>query len=503
MKQFLSHFKCIIVASLFIIQNAMLGMYPCTYTCTDVPLQEIYPNQNMCMLLQSIPPALQNLPYVMYPCSDIYNTNRFGFNKRFNFFPVAIIVPTTESELIYAFCALTENNLPFSVRSGGHCFGPGSLSNGYIIDLRNFDSIIPNTQNNTAYIGVGSHLGDVITTLGNLNYAIPTGTCPAVCTGGLALGGGTGYLARAYGLTCDSILSIRMLNAQGIIMDITPDNYPDLFWALCGAGANAFGIVLGFTFKIHYIPTVSLVSLQWDWNPKQAKKIFKTWQTWITTLPESITTECIFSYRTGTSRVTINALKVGPAALTEWQCAFGQFNPTVTNNYKGNYVGAATKIASTPTPPFSKVKSKFLFEPLSKKGIEIITEFYSALQKNGENIRVNLFFGSALNGAISEHNPNSSYFPRDAFAWLYEFAYWFHEDQSSSTIHLLNKLYHKLEPYTSPYSYSNLVDYELGNDYLDAYYGNHVKRLIKTKRKYDPTNIFRWKQGIPLKHPKH
>ncbi len=164
----------------------------------------------MCVLLDSIPPALQNLPYVMYPCSDIYNTNRFGFNKRFNYFPVAIIVPTTEDELVYAFQALRENHLPFSVRSGGHCFGPGSLSNGYILDLRNFNAIIPDTNTNTAYIGVGCHLGDVITALGDIDYAIPTGTCPAVCTGGLALGGGTGYLARTYGLTCDSIESIRI-----------------------------------------------------------------------------------------------------------------------------------------------------------------------------------------------------------------------------------------------------------------------------------------------------
>ncbi|HLJ30904.1 MAG TPA: FAD-binding oxidoreductase [Candidatus Babeliales bacterium] len=481
------------------LHNPLLAsQYPCEYSCTTNPLEEIYPNQNMCVLLESIPPALQNLPYVMYPCSDVYNTNRFGFNKRFNYFPAAIIVPTTEDELMYAFTALKENNVPFSVRSGGHCFGPGSLSNGYILDLRNFNTITPDTSTNTVFIGVGSHLGDVITTLGDLDYAIPTGTCPAVCVGGLALEGGTGYLARKWGLTCDSIMSIRMLNAQGAIIDIDHNNYPDLFWALCGAGANAFGIVIGFTFKMHYIPTVSLVSLQWDWNPKQAQKIFKTWQKWIKTLPKSITSECIFSYRTGTSRVTINALKVGSEPLTEWQCPFSKFNPTITNDYQGNYLQAATKIASTPTPPFSKVKSKFIFEPLSKKGIKVVTEFYSKLQEDAKNIRVNLFFGSMVHGAISKTHPHSSFFPRKAFAWVYEFGYWFYENQSAPTIALLNQFYHDLEPYTSPYSYANLVDYELGKDYLHAYYGDNVKRLIKTKRKYDPINIFTWKQGIPL-----
>src|SRR5271163_3081317 len=95
-----------------------------TYTCTDNPLLQIYPNQNMCALLSTIPAELQNLDYVMYPNCDTYNTNRFNYNKRFNLFPAAIIVPQTHAQLQYAFQILTENNFPFTVRSGGHCYGP-------------------------------------------------------------------------------------------------------------------------------------------------------------------------------------------------------------------------------------------------------------------------------------------------------------------------------------------------------------------------------------------
>lgn len=486
--------------SIFIvlIKIPLLSMYSCNYTCTTNPLAEIYPNQNMCVLLNSIPQALQGLPYAMYPNCDIYNTNRFGFNKRFNFFPTAIIVPTNETELIYTFTTLVENNLPFSVRSGGHCYGPGSLSNGYIIDLRNFNTIVPDTINNQVYLGAACHLGDVITALGNIDYAIPTGTCPSVCVGGLALGGGIGYLARQYGLTTDSIASIRLLTAQGTIIDVNSTNYPDLFWALCGAGANAYGIVIGFTFNMYSIPAVSLVSLRWDWDPVLAPQIFNTWQAWLQMLPDSISTECVFSYRTGTSRVSITALKVGAEPFTEWQSAFNQFNPIVEKNYQGTYLGAASQISSTPTAPFAKVKSKFLFEPLPAAGLQIMTNFFSQLQENPCNIRVNFIFGSALGGAISQPNPNSSYFPRNAFAYCFQFAYWFQENQATQTMNLLRQIYMDLEPYFSPYNYSNLVDYELGASYLDAYYGSNVARLIQVKNMYDPTNIFTWKQGIPL-----
>ncbi len=497
---FLAALNKIVVLSALIafMKIPVLGMYSCTYTCTTNPLAEIYPNQNMCVLLDMIPPALKGLSYAMYPNCDIYNTNRFGFNKRFNFFPEAIIVPTTENELIYTFTTLVANDLPFSVRSGGHCYGPGSLSNNYIIDLRNFNSIITNTQTSQVYLGAGCKLGNVITALGNINYAIPTGTCPSVGVTGLSLGGGIGYLARQYGLTCDSIVNIRLLTAQGDIIVVDAQSDPDLFWALCGAGANSFGIVLGFTFNMYYIPEVSLVSLRWDWDPALAAQIFNAWQAWIATLPESITSECALTYRNGNSRITINALKVGSEPLTEWQSVFSQFNPMVEINYQGNYLNAANKISSTPTPPFSKVKTKFLFEPLPQAGLQVLTNFFSQLQQNPCNIRVNFIFGAALGGAISQPNPNSSYFPRNAFAYLFEFAYWFYENQSVQTINLLRQIYLDLEPYTSPYSYSNLVDYELGASYLNAYYGSNVNRLIQVKNIYDPTNIFTWKQGIPL-----
>lgn len=249
---------------------------------------------------------------------------------------------------------------------------------------------------------------------------------------------------------------------------------------------------------MYAISEVSLITLKWDWDPKLAAQIFNAWQKWIPTLPDSVTTECIFTYRTGTSRVTINGLKVGSEPFTEWQSVFSQFNPTVVNNYQGPYLGAATLISSTPTPPFSKVKSKFLFEPLPKAGIKILTRFFSCLQQSSLNIRVNFFIGSALGGAISEPNPNSSYFPRNAFAWFFQFAYWHYEDQATESLNLLTQIYNQLEPYTSPYNYSNLVDYQLGADYLNAYYGSNVARLVQIKNIYDPSNIFTWRQGIPL-----
>lgn len=471
--------------------------YVCPYVCTSDPLLQIYPNQNMCALLSTIPPALQNLNYVMYPNCDVYNTNRFDYNKRFNLFPTAIIVPQTLVQLQFAFQVLKENNLPFAVRSGGHCSGPGSLSSGYIIDLRNFNAIIPNIGNSTVTIGAGCRLGEVISALGAINYAIPTGSCSSVGITGLALGGGIGLLARAYGLTSDSIISMTVLMADGTVIVVTKDTYPDLFWALRGAGANAFGIVLDFTFTMHYVPTVSYLQLSWPWHPSQVPQIVDAWQTWFPAQSTNITSEMIFYYNNGQLILKINALKIGATPFTEWQAAFEKFNPTVSV-HQGTYLAAADIFASNYTQPFSKVKSKFLFSPLSSTAITALVNFMTQLGNNPCPFLFFIEFGGASGGAITQGD--SAYYPRGAYAWMFQFIYWPFEFQQQEALNLIRQFYSSFEQYTSPYSYANLVDYDLGAYYLCAYYGSNISRLIQIKNIYDPTDIFRWHQGIPLEY---
>src|ERR1700733_6330235 len=481
----------------FLNSSQLYAAYSCTYTCSDDPLMQIYPNQNMCQLLSTIPAALTNLDYVMYPNCDIYNTNRFNYNKRFNLFPTAIIVPETQAEVQYVLQVLIENNLPFAVRSGGHCYGPGSLSPGYIIDLRNFNAIIPDISNGTVSIGAGCRLGDVITALGAINYAIQTGTCPSVGLTGLALGGGLGLLGRQYGLTTDSIISMTVVTAQNTIIEVTENSYPDLFWALRGAGANAFGIVLNFTFNMYFIPTVSYLQLSWNWEPNTVVQITQAWQQWFPNQANTITSELVFRYNNGQLQLILDALKVGADPFTEWESTFAPFNPTVNLSY-GSYLEAADLFASNYTQPFSKVKSKFLFSPLSLEAINMIVNFFTQLPNNSCPYLLFFDLGGAAGGAIAQGD--SSYYPRNAFAWFFAFIYWPFAFQQEGALNLIREFYTQFAPYTSPYSYANLVDYDLGAYYLPAYYGSNIDRLIQIKNTYDPNNVFTWRQGIPLQY---
>lgn len=498
-------------------QFAFLGM-ALLYSCSSLAagqdefrlksgfIEPIPPIQNTAQLLADIPPELQNLPYAVYPNDPEYNTDRLIYNKRFVYFPKAIFIPHTDQQVQYVLKALKNHNLNFALRSRGHCFEPGSLSSDYIIDLRNFNSIIPDIPNETVYLGAGCQLSTVIATLGQIDYAIPTGTCPTVGLAGLTMGGGIGFLTRQYGLTCDSVVSITFLNADAEIIEVNPSSHPDLFWALLGAGNGSYGIALGFTFKMHYIPVVTYYELLWEWDPKLVTPLMTAWQKWVKTLPENISTVLGLRHpdfitavpsNTPTVVIRIHGIKVGPEPFTEWASAFEKFNPEV-KTFQDKYSNTAQYWAAEPRFPFNKNKSRILMKPVTKDVMRGITNFFEMIEEKDPNYLVYFNF-ETFGGKVPDFD--TSFYPRNAFGWWQQAYYWNFQEESEEVLSLSKTFFNSIPCEVSCYSYANMVDYDLGDRYLKAYYGSHVDRLIKIKNIYDPTNVFHWHQSIPLVKP--
>lgn len=465
------------------------------------------------MLFSEIPESLRALTFAIYPYDEEYRVDRLNYNKRFNFFPKAIFYPTCVQEARYVLCNLIRYELSFSIRSGGHCFEPGSLSCDYIFDLSKFNEIIPDISTSTVYIGAGARLQDVIQTLGTLDYAIPTGGCPTVALGGLALGGGSGQLNRMFGLTCDSIQSVTMLNADNEVIIVDKDHHPDLFWALRGAGNGSFGCVLGYTMKMYYVPTTTFLALRWDWDPEIAAQVITRWQQWMKVAPNEITmvlsishpkppsitstftsTEWLPKGSATRSTISVYGQKIGDELFSEWLPIFASLNPRVFSN-KGSYLENSKYWVEESKLPYNKTTSRILLQTMDKPAIDYITSYFQKIEIQNPAFLFYMSFES-FGGKVATNEP-TAFFPREAFGWWELSYYWDDKTLSKAILNESKALYAAIPDEISKYCYANIVDYDLKKKYLKRYYGDNVPRLIKIKQKYDPKDIFHWKQSIP------
>jgi hypothetical protein len=81
----------------------------------------------------------------------------------------------------------------------------------------------------------------------------PSGIVTDTGIGGLTLGGGIGWTARRFGLTCDNLVSVRLITADGNLLLADDDRDPELMWALRG-GCGGLGVVTDFEFDTHPFP---------------------------------------------------------------------------------------------------------------------------------------------------------------------------------------------------------------------------------------------------------
>ena len=102
----------------------------------------------------------------------------------------------------------------------------------------------------TAWAGAGLTAVEYTTKVGEHGLATGFGDTGSVGLGGITLGGGIGFLVRAFGMTIDSLLAADIVTADGELLRVDARSHPDLFWAIRGGGGN-FGVVTRFQLRLH------------------------------------------------------------------------------------------------------------------------------------------------------------------------------------------------------------------------------------------------------------
>ena len=110
-------------------------------------------------------------------------------------------------------------------------------------------------ERRTARAQGGATWGDFNEATHAFGLATTGGIISTTGVAGLTLGGGIGYLARGFGLSCDNLLSAEVVTADGRTVTASEDENADLFWAIRGGGGN-FGVVTSLEFRLHPVETI-------------------------------------------------------------------------------------------------------------------------------------------------------------------------------------------------------------------------------------------------------
>ena len=453
---------------------------------------------------------------IIYPWDPEYDLLRQNVNRRFTIFPWAIVMCKKEKHALIAFNKCQEYNIPLCIRGGAHCYEPYSLCDGIVIDQSRRIKVEVNEKEQTVTIEPGCLNGPTADILSKYKLVLPAGTCANVGIVGLTLGGGKGFLARKYGLTCDNLKKLDMITAKGETITVNKKTHPELFWAHQGGGGNNFGIVTSLTYKVHPIEKVIVFEL-W-WNVDNMYEVMSKWLEWGPTSDHNLTTELdIYALNENNKNpypILITGLYLGTSKtkLKKILEPLLKLNPQDIKISKTDYLDSARHFTYSKFPaPFFKNKSTYIIKQLPKEVIPVIKKY---MKKAGPNDRLEF---NGLGGAYDDVEADETAYPhRKALAWLQFICRWGSnvdnhlddcdtgtaawEDYLMGPIKLkwVKEFYDEFKEVAGKSlsgAYVNCPDSDL-KKWPRAYYGENLEKLIKIKKKWDRKKIFSFPQGL-------
>lgn len=435
---------------------------------------------------------------IVLPGNPLYNELRQGFNRAVQQYPVVIDYCLNESDVANAVLWAREHHVPIRIRSGGHNYE--GYSNGnctLVIDISEMNAMELDECEGVLRVQSGVTNGQVYGFVSSRGYPFPGGTCPTVGVSGFAAGGGWGLSCRMFGLSCDSLLELRMVNYQGKVLTASLTRNADLFWAMRGAGGGNYGVITGMTFKLP--PRVNRVTLiEIDYlhvSTREQVQFLQTWQHWLASADNRMTliARIYNSESDGLAMLARGIFYGEPEEARQILGCFLALSNAESNLEYVSFLEAVTIIGSS-YPPFEKFQSvsRFALRELSLKECETLAEIISRPPQGSVFAGISLY---ALGGRVADVGADeTAFYYRHAGYILWLETIWENNSFAQENRNWISLWFPCFASVTEG-SYVNFPYNELPC-YLHEYYGAHAGVLRSIKEKYDPLDVFTFPQGI-------
>ncbi len=389
-----------------------------------------------------------------------------------------------------------------AIRCGGHSLaGFSSCEGGLVIDLTSMRQVHVEETNRRARFSGGCLLGTVDTATQAVELVFPSGVVSHTGAGGLVLGGGTGWLNRLHGLSCDNVEGFTLVVADGSILHASATENPDLFWALRGGGGN-FGVVTEFEVRLHPLTAVLYgtalclgddiprVLQSWrDFMPESPDNL--RWGFSLTTAPHA---ENIPAHVRGLPVASVSALWAGD--LEEGRRyvdrALSSCNPVAVTKEVIPFLKLQT-MADGEFPHGRRYYTKSgYFKSFTDQAIHTMVEAMGTIPSPASQIELAYLGGAAARVGADE----TAFGDRSAPFIMNLIGNWPYAEDDAANVAWVRSLFAKLRPAMTPGVYVNFMSGD-EDDRVPEAYRNRWERLVAVKSCYDPNNLFRLNQNVP------
>ncbi|HVQ17821.1 MAG TPA: FAD-binding oxidoreductase [Actinomycetes bacterium] len=438
---------------------------------------------------------------VIAPSDDSYDDARRVYNAMIDRRPAVVVRPANTADVMTAVRCAGDNDLPVAVRGGSHSVpGFGTADDAVVIDLssRRGVRVDPGTQ--SARAEGGATWGDFDAAAHPFGLATTGGIISTTGVGGLTLGGGIGYLARGFGLSCDNLLSADVVTGDGTFHQASEKDDAELYWAIRGGGGN-FGVVTSMEFRVH--PVDQIYGGPMFFELEDAKEILKWFREFIVDAPEQF--GGFPAFQIAPPLPFIPEERHGEPLCALVSCWAGPLDQGA--DALASVRDVATPVAEMVGPmPYPALNSAF--DALVPPGLQHYWKANFVQELTDEAIEAHLVHGPKLpvvnstvhiypiNGAVHQVQSDATAFAyRDANFATVIAGMWPDPADNEQNTQWVRDYYDATAPLSEEGGYVNfMADDDQGR--VQSNYKGNYDRLAQLKREYDPANLFRFNQNI-------